>query len=217
MDRKMFIPLGRLLQYVVDATAAHYIPPENNPVVFSQLSQSLGVAPSLGFHDIWSFDDPGLLKDLPRPVYALLFTCPAEVFRPARSLELETMPTYDGCGPEDAVMWFRQTIGNSCGLMALLHGLSNGDAKHYIDPDSDLAKLFSKALPLKPTERGEVLYHSQELEVAHMSAAVKGDTKAPGTEHHAGNHYICFVKGDGGHLWELNGGMKGPLLRGTLL
>lgn len=29
-------------------------------------------------------------------------------------------------------MWFRQTIGNSCGLMALLHAAANGSAKDFI-------------------------------------------------------------------------------------
>ena len=69
---------------------------------------------------------------------------------------------------------------------------------------------------LRPEARAKVLYNSQELEAAHKAAAEIGDTHAPLAEDPLGNHYICFVKGDDGHLWELNGGMKGPLDRGGL-
>ena len=71
-------------------------------------------------------------------------------------------------------------------------------------------------MPLKPTDRAQLLYDSKELETAHGAAAQIGDTRAPRPEEDNWNHYICFVKGTDGHLWELNGGMKGPLDRGAL-
>lgn len=33
---------------------------------------------------------------------------------------------------EEPVMWFRQTINNACGLYAILHAISNGEARKYI-------------------------------------------------------------------------------------
>jgi ubiquitin carboxyl-terminal hydrolase L3 len=39
---------------------------------------------------------------------------------------------YSGSGDKEPVVWFRQTIGNSCGLMALLHAATNGAARDYI-------------------------------------------------------------------------------------
>ena len=113
------------------------------------------------------------------------------------------------------MIWFKQTIGGACGLIALLHGLSNGDAKRFIKQDSFLDTMLQQALPLSPVERAELLHSSEALEAAHRSVAELGDT-APEAEDRVGNHYICFVKGDDGHLWELNGGMKGPLDRGQL-
>ncbi|KAG8533996.1 uncharacterized protein KY384_000838 [Bacidia gigantensis] len=189
---------------------------ENNPLVFTQLSQALGVQPTLGFYDVYSIDDPDLLSFIPRPVYALLFTCQQAVFFRARDADYEAMEEYKGSGDSEPAMWFRQTIGHTCGLMALLHGLSNGEAKQYIKPGSLLAKLLKEAIPLQPTERAKVLYDSQELEDVHMAAATIGDTEAPRSEEPSGNHYICFAKGSDGHLWELNGGMKGPVDRGAL-
>ncbi|KAG7001466.1 hypothetical protein G7Y79_00031g065810 [Physcia stellaris] len=193
-----------------------FIPLENNPVVFSQLSHDLGVEPSISFHDVHSIDDVDLLAFIPRPVYALLFTCPAAVFERARAAENVAMPQYHGAGPDEPVIWFRQIIPNACGLIALLHGLANGGARRHIQPESYLDRLLQKVTDLQPTERAEVLYNTEELEAAHQAAGRSGDTEAPEHGDHVGNHYICFVKAEDGHLWELNGGMKGPLDRGAL-
>ena len=102
-------------------------------------------------------------------------------------------------------MWFKQTIGHACGLIALLHSVSNGPAKEYIKPDSLLGNLLKEALPLKPLPRADVLYNSAELEKAHMSVASKGDSAAPMAEEPNGYHFISFVKGKDGHLYELEG------------
>jgi len=39
---------------------------------------------------------------------------------------------------------------------------------------------------------------------------------APDAREENYQHFICFVKAEDGHLWELNGGMKGPVDRGGL-
>lgn len=68
------------------------------------------------------------------------------------------------------------------------------------------------------TERAKLLEDSDVLEAAHHKAAVTGDTAAPDmdTAERLGNHFIAFVKGKDGHLWELEGSRKGPLDRGIL-
>ena len=182
----------------------------------STLASSLGVSPTLGFHDVYSLSDPDLLSFIPRPVYALIFLCPASIYHRARDAEHDAMPTYTACGPSEPVIWFKQTIGHACGLIALLHGLANGGAKAYITPDSTLDRLLKKAVGLKPTARAQLLYDSAELEAAHMAAAVRGDTVAPDAREENYQHFICFVKAEDEHLWELNGGMKGPVDRGVL-
>jgi ubiquitin carboxyl-terminal hydrolase L3 len=182
----------------------------------STLASSLGVSPALGFHDIYSISDADVLSFIPRPVYALIFLCPASIYHRARDAEHSAMPEYDAAGPAEPVLWFKQTIGHACGLMALLHGLANGAAKAYITPGSTLDTLLKKAVGLKPKERAQLLYDSEELEAAHMAAAVTGDTVAPDAREENYQHFICFVKGEDGHLWELNGGMKGPVDRGVM-
>ena len=100
--------------------------------------------------------------------------------------------------------------------MALLHGLANGGGRAYVTPDSTLDKLLRKAVALDPPDRAQLLYDSEELEAAHMAAAVRGDSVAPDAREENYQHFICFVKAEDGHLWELNGGMKGPVDRGLL-
>ncbi len=153
----------------------------------SHLVHQLGVSPKLGFYDVYSIDDPELLAFIPRPAYALLFICPPEVYGKARNEENASMLEYEGSGDKEPVVWFKQGL--------------------------DLDNLLKEAIPLKPIPRADLLYESRALESAHQSAAKIGDTAPPEI---VDLHFICFVKGKDGHLWELNGGMKGPVDRGAL-
>lgn len=134
----------------------------------------------------------------------------------ARKAENEAMKPYEGSGEKEPVIWFRQTIRHACGLIGCLHAVSNGGAKAYIQPGSDLDKLLREAVPLKTPERAQLLYDSKAIEDAHASAAELGDTEPPSRDDANGFHFIAFVKGEDGHLWELNGGMRGPVDRGVL-
>lgn len=112
--------------------------------------------------------------------------------------------------------WIKQTIPGACGSIGFLHALSNGSTSDFVQPGSDLHKFLSHSASLKPVDRAQALYDSDMFEKAHSSVAQLGDTVAPPDDSGVGNHYICFVKGRDGHLWELEGGWKGPLDRGAL-
>ncbi|ORY09685.1 hypothetical protein BCR34DRAFT_625629 [Clohesyomyces aquaticus] len=202
-----------------------FIPLENNPEVMSSLVHNLGLSPKLSFHDVWSIDDPDMLAFVPRPAYALLLIFPvSETYEKFRIQEDKERPEYEGHGSDEEVVWYKQTIGNACGLIGLLHGVSNGEARSHVGqtltqfpvPDSSLSKLLKDAIPLKPKERAELLYESDDLESAHQSAAVGGDTAAPSADDKVDLHYVCFVKSDKNRLWEMDGRRKGPLDRGEL-
>jgi hypothetical protein len=183
----------------------------------SHLVRQLGLSPSLGFTDVYSIDDPDLLAYVPRPSHALLLVFPiSPAYEATRVAEDASKPTYTGSGPAEPVTWFKQTIRNACGLIGLLHAVSNGVARAYVTPDSDLDQLLRAAEPLDPVERAELLYKSEALESAHGEAAKKGDTVAPAPEERVDLHFVCFVKGADGQLWELDGRRKGPLGRGVL-
>ncbi|KAF2266452.1 ubiquitin carboxyl-terminal hydrolase isozyme L4 [Lojkania enalia] len=189
---------------------------ENNPAVMNQLASTLGLSPSLSFHDIYSLTDPDLLAFIPRPALALLVIIPlTPTWNKARTTEDKDKGEYDGKGEEEPVIWFKQTIGNACGSIGLVHCLLNGEASRYITPGSTLDQIRKDALPKTMFDRAKVLEESDAFEEAHQEAAVLGDT-LPETQDHLGQHFVAFVKGKDGHLWELEGARKGPLDRGPL-
>ena len=182
----------------------------------TNLAHELGLSPKLQFHEVYSLTEPSLLEFLPRPALALLLVFPvSSTYEKHRSEEDSGKQEYDGTGAEP-VIWYKQTIKNACGLIGLLHSITNGEARRQIVENSNLQKLLQEAIPLKPTERAALLYESQDLEAAHQTAAQKGDTTAPPAEAATDLHFVAFVKDMNGDLWELDGGRKGPLNRGHL-
>lgn len=196
-----------------------FYPLESNPEVFNELIQLLGVSSDLAFEDIYSLDDPELL---PHPALALVLVLPegplikayaADAADPSYSNE------YSGCGADEPVVWFKQTIYNACGLYALLHALSNGEASNHLERDGLLARLLSKSINLPPGERAQVLEQSGDLEKAHTTVALKGDSAVPeSADARVLFHYICYVQSDkDGHVYELDGDRTGPVDTGIVL
>ncbi|KAL5116105.1 hypothetical protein ACEQ8H_006001 [Pleosporales sp. CAS-2024a] len=180
----------------------HFTMLENNPEVMNHLSRALD-----------------LLAFIPRPAYALLVIIPlTPTWHEMREAEDKDKAEYAGKGEDDAVIWFKQTIGNACGGIGLVHSLLNSEASQHIKSDSTLDKIRKDALPKSMWERAKVLEDSDEFEKAHADAAKMGDTAEPTTrsEEPSGQHFVTFVKAKDGHLWELEGGRKGPLDRGLL-
>jgi len=182
----------------------------------TNLSHELGLSPTLQWHEVYSLTETSLLEFLPRPALALLLVFPVtSTYEKHRRDEDSAKQEYVGNGGEP-VVWFKQTIRNACGLIGLLHSITNGAARDQIMENSDLHKLLQEALPLKPEERAELLYKSQALEAAHQTAAQRGDSAAPAAEANVDLHFVAFVKDKHGDLWELDGRRKGPLNRGQL-
>jgi hypothetical protein len=106
---------------------------ENNPDVMNSLVHSLGLSKALAFQDVFSITEPALLAFVPRPAHALLLIFPvSEVYEKARLEEDKSKQDYSGSGPDEPVIWYKQTIGNACGLIGLLHAVSNGEAATQI-------------------------------------------------------------------------------------
>ena len=92
---------------------------ENNPVVMQQLARKLGLSSEIEFHEPYSLTEPELVALVPRPVHALIFLYPEHEIQ-----EIYDAPAvYDGSGADEPVVWFRQTLGNVCGFMALIHSI----------------------------------------------------------------------------------------------
>jgi len=188
---------------------------ENNPEVMNQLASKLGLSPELQFYDVYSLDEPELLAHIPRPVLALLVIIPLTPAwdRNRKDEDADKQP-YSGFGPDEPVIWFKQTIGHACGSIGLLHSVINGPAVDFIQPGSDFETIRNLAIPLDMTKRAEMLYNNEAFEIAHKSVEQAGDSYAD-TGERDGGHFVSFVK-SGGRLWELEGSRMGPLDRGCL-
>lgn len=81
---------------------------------------------------------------------------------------------------------------------------------------STLDDIIKRSTPLHPAERARVIEQTPALAEAHKAAATEGDTPAPDAQDDVDLHYVCFVKGNDGNLWELDGRRKGPINRGPL-
>ena len=198
-------------------SAPAFIPLEANPELMTTLLHTLGLSPALQIHDVYSLTDPDMLAFVPRPALALLLVFPVSAaYESHRLAEDSLLPAYTGRGEGQPVLWFRQTIRNACGLMGLLHATANGPARGFVEEGSDLDRIIKGATPLGPEERAKLLEKEESLAKAHKAAAEKGDTAAPEATDDVELHYVCFVKGNDGKLWELDGRRKGPLERGVL-
>ncbi|ORY65565.1 uncharacterized protein BCR38DRAFT_433147 [Pseudomassariella vexata] len=194
-----------------------FIPLEANPELMTNLLHKLGLSQALQVHDVYSISDPELLAFIPRPALALLLVFPVSaIYESQRMAEDAPMSEYTGKGEGEPVIWYKQTIRNACGLMGLLHAVSNGPARGFIESDSDLDKLIKSAIPLPPAERSRLIEGTRALASAHQEAASQGATAAPDAQDDVDLHYVCFVKTEDGTLWELDGRRKGPIARGKL-
>jgi ubiquitin carboxyl-terminal hydrolase L3 len=115
------------------AAAPAFIPLEANPELMTTLLHKLGLSPALQIHDVYSLTDPDMLAFIPRPALALLLVFPVSAtYESHRLAEDSLREEYRGMGDAEPVIWFRQTIRNACGLMGLLHAVSNGPARGFI-------------------------------------------------------------------------------------
>ncbi len=99
----------------------------------TELLHNLGLSSALAVHDVYSLTDADMLAFVPRPALAVLLVFPVSAsYQSARLAEDSLLPAYAGAGPDEPVVWFRQTIRNACGLMGLLHASVNGPARSFI-------------------------------------------------------------------------------------
>lgn len=191
------------------------IPLESNPDIFNELSYKLGLSPILQFHDLYSLTDPDLLSFIPQPVYAIILLFPLttnyELYRESTD-NLSSSKPYANEKSSD-IKWFKQTIGNGCGLYALLHVLAN------LPQD-----LIINGSVLKENLLRQITKHSSVIDVARKvenlesdiqlddNYGVQGQTAAPTLDEPVELHFITYIKsGENNHLYELDGRRNGPI------
>ncbi|TQW05334.1 ubiquitin carboxyl-terminal hydrolase, family 1 [Cordyceps javanica] len=130
--------------------APAFIPLEANPPLMTDLVHKLGLSPTLAIHDVYSLTEPDLLAFIPRPALALLLVFPISAAYESQRLSADSLVAeYAGKGAAEPVVWWRQTIRNACGMMGLLHAVSNGPAREFIGPPSTRVRLDPRRAPPK--------------------------------------------------------------------
>lgn len=193
------------------------MPLESNPEVMTEFASKIGLnVAECGFYDVYGLDDE-LLMMVPQPVLAvlLLFPITKESEEANKKDDAENPPSSQAA--PSSLYFMKQTIGNACGTIGMLHALGNNTKELPIDAGSFLDTFFSTTIPMTPEERGAYLESPPEgapdIEEAHKAAGEKGDTAPPAPEEDVDLHFVCFVEREG-RLWELDGRRPGPIDHG---
>nr|GMD78423.1 ubiquitin carboxyl-terminal hydrolase 3-like isoform X2 [Ipomoea batatas] len=188
-------------------SAKRWLPLEANPDVMNQFLWGLGVKEDEAeCYDVYGLDEE-LLAMVPKPVYAVLFLYPITSQSEDERIK-EDSKTKE---PSSGVYFMKQTVGNACGTIALLHAVGNITTEIKLVEGSFLDRFFKSTANMDPMERAKFLEDDGEMEVAHSVAATAGDTEA---SDNVDTHFICFAIADG-KLYELDGRRSGPISHGA--
>lgn len=194
-----------------------WLPLEANPDVMNRFSDALGLkTDQVSFHEVFGIDSDSL-GFVPRPVRAVILLFPInEASEHARHQEEERIEI-EGQTVSSEVYFMKQTVGNACGTVALLHALLNNIDRIPIREGSFLEQFYDRTKDMTPMERAQFLENPGEgdpdIEAAHQTAASSGETRTPGLEEKIDLHFVCLIEKDGG-LYELDGRKDFPIYHG---
>lgn len=197
-----------------DVSKKRWLPLEANPDVMNQFLHRLGFPTDAGCYDVFGFDDD-LLAMVPSPVLAVLLLFPITKESEEASLAEQAKLEESGAKGSEKVYFMKQTVGNACGTIGLLHAVGNLACSSLVDLEegSYLQRFVKRTATMSPDEKAHFLETDTELEDAHSSAASGGDTAPPDISSSVDLHFVCFVCVDGG-LYELDGRKKQPIYHG---
>lgn len=179
---------------------------EINPEMLNKMMDKLGVGDNCRFVDVLGLEEDQL-SAVPKPCRGLMLLFPLtqqhESFRQQQADKVST-------GSD--VYFLKQTVGNSCGTIALLHVVANNrDAMTFSD-GSALKKFLDDTAGLSADERGKKFEESQVIKEAHNDIAAQGQCRPEADK--VNFHFIAFVNVNG-QLYELDGKMKGAVHHGA--
>ncbi|KAJ8795308.1 hypothetical protein J1605_018323 [Eschrichtius robustus] len=188
----------------------------------------LGVAGQWRFEDVLGLEEESL-GSVPAPACALLLLFPltAQVGRGARGAQALRCARCRQTGHENfrkkqieelkgqevspKVYFMKQTIGNSCGTIGLIHAVANNQDKLEFEDGSVLKQFLSETEKLSPEDRAKCFEKNEAIQAAHDAVAQEGQCRV---DDKVNFHFILFNNVDG-HLYELDGRMPFPVNHGT--
>ncbi|XP_030533518.1 ubiquitin carboxyl-terminal hydrolase 3 [Rhodamnia argentea] len=187
-------------------SAKRWLPLEANPDVMNQFLWGLGLPEDeVECFDVFGLDDE-LLEMVPKPVLAVLFLYPITGQSEEERIQQESLKKESG----SKVYFMKQTVGNACGTIGLLHAVGNLASEIKLLEGSYFDKFFKSTANMDPYQRAAFLENDKDMEVAHSVAAIAGDTQA---SDNVDTHFICFTC-VAGELYELDGRKSSPISHG---
>ncbi|KAB1223176.1 Ubiquitin carboxyl-terminal hydrolase isozyme L3 [Morella rubra] len=117
--------------------------------------------------------DLELLEMVPKPVLAVLFLYPIT----QQSEEERLALTNEKKETSSRVYFMKQTVGNACGTIGILHAVGNITSDIKLLEGSFMDRFFKTTATMDPLERAAFLENDREMEVAHSIAATAGETE----------------------------------------
>jgi ubiquitin carboxyl-terminal hydrolase L3 len=169
------------------------------------------------FNDIYGFD-PELLMMVPQPCIGVILLFPiTEKIEKFRLEEEESLK--DSERPKN-VFWLKQTIGNACGTIGIIHTIANcRDKGIQIDEKSSIGKFFADCGAtgeISGEEIGKLLEQNETIAKIHdtTSTSNENQTNAPQAQQKVNDHFVALVNVDN-KLYELDGRKNRPICHGS--
>ncbi|KAJ3217033.1 ATP-binding cassette sub- A member 1 [Dinochytrium kinnereticum] len=150
-----------------------------------------------------------------------------EEFRKAEEERLRV----EGNQVPTSVYFLRQTIGNACGTIGILHALGNNleslklDLRSLSSPystciddggkkaDGPLKRIMERGKEKSAEERGAQLENDEDLARVHDESSREGQTAAPNQDEEVDLHFVAIIEKEG-QLFEMDGRKPFPINHG---
>ncbi|GFN94223.1 ubiquitin carboxyl-terminal hydrolase [Plakobranchus ocellatus] len=177
---------------------------ERGEEVLNKYVHNLGMDEHWNFVDVYGLDTE-LLAMVPRPVAAVMLLFPS-------SKGLEPLGEVQTDYPKD-LFYTKQTIGNACGTVAIVHALANNQKQITFDESKHFKTFLEMTQAMNAEDKAKYLEKDEQMGAAHEDCAQEGDTQAPSVDEHVKSHFVTFVNCNG-NLYELDGRKDGPVFHG---
>ncbi|KAG7394800.1 hypothetical protein PHYBOEH_004652 [Phytophthora boehmeriae] len=191
-----------------------WFPLESNPDVMNNYVAKMGFpTDQFSFCDVLSTEE-WALEMVPSPVVAVIMLFPIKPHTAEADKQEAARIEREGQTVSPNVYYMRQTVGNACGTVGILHAIGNMRSHVQLAPGSYLDKFFNTTKTKTPEQIAQYLEEDDELEETHGSAADAGQSEQlESVDDPINTHFICFSQVDG-HLYELDGRKKRPINHG---
>jgi len=189
----------------------NWMPLESNPDLMNSYLHRLGVSKKTQFHEIYGVDDM-LLGMVPQPVKAVLMLFPISEASEKHRREEEEQIKKNGQRCSEKVFHVKQSIGNACGTIGLVHAVCNNVDSLELAPNGFFAKFIKETQGMDSEKAAEALETNDDIEEEHKVVAAEAKSNVA-HEVNDNLHFNVFTLVDG-DLYELDGRKQRPINHG---